>query len=138
MQTSEDITDLLAGSYRVTVTDANGCFVISPEYAVDRIPLPINIEMLTVVDPTCAGDCNGSVTIQIQGGDPPYNFSFDDGVSQTLSTANPTYTRTDICAMYLLLTITDGNGNSIEQDISLEDVEPVSYTHLTLPTIYSV
>ena len=98
MQTSEDITDLLAGSYRVTVTDANGCFVISPEYAVDRIPLPINIEMLTVTDPTCAGDCNGSVTIQIAGGDPPYNFSFDDGVSQTLTTPNPTYTRT--CLLY--------------------------------------
>ena len=131
--TSEDITNLEAGSYRVTVTDANDCFIISPEYEVERVATPINIEMLTTNTPTCAGDCDGSVIVQIQGGDAPYDLVWNDGVTQTLSTTNPTYTREDMCADEYTLTITDANGQILEVPITLEDVDPILIDDIITP-----
>lgn len=130
--TSEDLTDLKAGSYRVTVTDGNGCIIISPEYVVERTPLPLNVENLIENDPTCAGDCNGSVTMQIQGGDAPYSLVWDDGVSQTLSTANPTYARNSMCAGSYSLTISDANGQELIQPIILEDLNPLEITSVLM------
>lgn len=124
--TSEDITGLSAGSYRVTVTDANGCIVISPEYEVERIAIPINFEMITTVQPTCPGECNGSITIQIQGGDSPYVIVWNDGFTQTLSTANPTFTREDLCAGDYTVTVTDASGQEeTSENIELEDADPI-------------
>ena len=123
--TSEDLTDLKAGFYRVTITDANGCITISPEYEVERIPVPLNIESLVINAPTCADDCNGSVTIEIQGGDAPYEFAWNDGENQTLSTANPTYARNNMCAGTYILTISDANGQEIMRTILLEDLDPI-------------
>ncbi len=125
MATSEDITDLVAGSYRVTVTDANGCIVISPEYLVERIAVPINFEMININEPTCAGDCNGSVTVQIQGGDAPYDIEWNDSVNQTLSATNPTFTREDMCADDYTLTVTDASGQVATINIVLVDRDPI-------------
>ncbi len=122
---SEDLTNLKAGSYKVTVTDNNGCIVISPDYEVDRIPLPLNVESLIENDPTCNGDCNGSVSMQIQGGDAPYSLVWSDGETQTLSTANPSYSRDDICAGNYILSITDANGQEEDVTIDLEDLAAI-------------
>ena len=123
--TSEDIIDLEAGSYRVTVTDANGCIVISEDYIIERIPTEPNIENLVINNPTCNGDCDGSVSFQIVGGDAPYTVTWNDLGSQTLSTANPTFIREDMCADDYVLTIMDANGQTIEQAITLEDLPAI-------------
>ena len=133
--TSEDLTNLFEGSYRVTVTDANGCILISPEFNVERIPLPINVEMLSINSPTCAVDCNGSVSMQIQGGDAPYQLVWSDGLTQTLSTTNPTYTREDMCADDYILTITDANGQPLEVPIVLLDLDPIVIDEVVTPEI---
>ncbi len=130
---SEDLTDLKAGSYRVTVTDANGCIVISPEYAIDRIPLPLRIENVVTTDPTCNGDCNGSVSLQIVGGDAPYTISWNDQNSQTLSSTNPNYVREDMCAGAYVFTVVDANGREENLNIQLVDLDAILIGSIVTP-----
>jgi len=125
LATSEDLTGLKAGSYRVTVTDANGCIVISPEYEIERIPLPLRLENVSINNPTCNGDCNGSVSLQIVGGDAPYTITWNDQNSQTLSSVNPTYSREDMCAGAYTLTVEDANGQIENLDVELVDLAAI-------------
>jgi gliding motility-associated-like protein len=64
-------TNLCAGLYMITITDANGC--TQNEF----IPLSNNsslITAITVTNPACFGDCVGSATITASGGTPPYSY----------------------------------------------------------------
>ena len=132
---SEDITDLEAGSYRVTITDGNGCILVSPEYVVEREALPINIEELITEAPTCGGDCNGFISVRVQGGDPAYGIEWNDGFSQILSSINPTFSRQNLCAGVYIVTITDGNGQAITQSITLTDIPPIEISEVITPEV---
>lgn len=72
------ITDLSAGAYSVTVTDANGC-EIEGEVIIDE-PISVNIEVLEVIDVICNGESTGSVTVAGIGGTEPFEYSVD-GIS---------------------------------------------------------
>ena len=133
--TSEDLTGLKAGSYRVTVTDANGCIVISPEYEIERIPLPLLIENVVTTNPTCNGDCNGSFSLQIVGGDAPYTITFDGQGSQTLSSTNPTFSMDDICAGDYVFTVVDANGTPESINIELLDLPAIVIDAVVTPEI---
>ncbi len=74
------ITDLEAGSYGLTVTDANGCQVEATaviEATTDGLKVNVNM----VVDVTCKGDSTGSATLSATGGVEPYTFSSVDGLT---------------------------------------------------------
>ncbi|MBL7897019.1 MAG: S8 family serine peptidase, partial [Crocinitomicaceae bacterium] len=61
---SQDISGLSAGIYSVTITDDNGC-----DYTISNIEV-LTCDMIsdaTGVDITCAGDCDGSITITATG-----------------------------------------------------------------------
>ncbi len=69
---TKDIFDLAAGTYSVTITDANDCETIVNDIPVDIRTLAIEVER--VVDVVCAGDANGSIEVGVTGGCPPYNY----------------------------------------------------------------
>ncbi|MBF26066.1 MAG: hypothetical protein CMP49_06115, partial [Flavobacteriales bacterium] len=85
--TTQNIGDLVAGSYSVTVTDLNNC-VVSEEWSVTE-PNQINIlldENNSLVDLLCYGDNNGNIDILLEGGTPPYSFSWSTGeITQNIS-----------------------------------------------------
>ncbi|MDP5171382.1 MAG: gliding motility-associated C-terminal domain-containing protein [Bacteroidia bacterium] len=73
------IGNLPPGPYQVTVQDLYGCkdtvtFVISE-------PPPLIIASQVVVDVTCHGGSNGSITITAGGGTPGYEYSIDGGTT---------------------------------------------------------
>jgi len=72
------ITDLTAGAYSVTVTDANGC-EIEGQVNIDE-PISVVIDVIDVVDVICNGESTGSVTVAGNGGTEPFEYSLD-GVS---------------------------------------------------------
>lgn len=74
-ETSAKIGSLFAGTYDVTVTDANGCEVVAMATLED--PEGITAD-LAADDITCFGGRDGSITISPQGGTPPYQFSVDN------------------------------------------------------------
>ena len=70
-KTTSSISNLAAGSYTVTVTDANGC--------TDNASVTINNSagptvVITGNDESC-GDNNGSATTNVSGGTSPYTYS---------------------------------------------------------------
>lgn len=74
--TSEDISDLCAGLYTVTVTDASQCAaVISVE-----ISQPDSIHLTAIVSSaSSASAADGSIDLTVSGGTPPYNFEWSTG-----------------------------------------------------------
>lgn len=86
-QAFEDISGLASGVYTVTVSDANGCtaeesFTVSQGADIDIIS--------NVTDASCGGASNGSIDITIDGGTPPFMFSWDNGATtEDLSNLDP-------------------------------------------------
>jgi len=103
-------TNLSAGNYTLTVTDANGC-TSSVKTSVGQ-PQPLNV-VSTSVEPTCNGLENGSITAFVSGGTPAYNYVWN--------TAPPQYTSvaTGIGAGKYVVVVTDNNGCTKNDTITL-------------------
>ena len=98
-QTSGTFTGLTAGTYSVDVTDANGCMIF--QTVVITEPPALNITA-AVTNVSCFGMCDGSTSVSVAGGIPPYNYSWSNG--QTTSTI------TNLCAGAYWVEIIDVNG----------------------------
>ncbi|MEO1437881.1 MAG: gliding motility-associated C-terminal domain-containing protein, partial [Bacteroidota bacterium] len=74
--TDQDISNLLGGTYTVTVTDNNGCMESTSE--VVGQPATLSISIINTIDLLCLGDINGQATTLTQGGTPPYTYLWDN------------------------------------------------------------
>jgi gliding motility-associated-like protein len=77
-------TNVAAGNYTVTVSDANGCTEVET-FSVADAGSP-GITITNVVSVTCYGGNNGSAEVLVSGGTPPYSLLWSNG--QTTNTAN--------------------------------------------------
>jgi hypothetical protein len=73
-----ELTNLDVGQYTVTVTDGHGC-TGSAQASVGQ-PMPIALEKIYRVDPTCVGSADGRIEIQITGGVKPYRYQWNTGL----------------------------------------------------------
>ncbi|MEL6276125.1 MAG: gliding motility-associated C-terminal domain-containing protein, partial [Bacteroidota bacterium] len=73
--TTPTISNLDAGTYTVTITDANGCPEIVDTFIIE--PQSIIGEVVEVVDNLCFGEDAGSVTLAASGGSPGFEYSVD-------------------------------------------------------------
>ncbi len=98
--TSEDRTGLAAGTYSVTITDANGCTgTVSPIV----VTQPTVLSGTTVVtNVACNGNTTGAINLTPTGGTGPYTFNWGGGIT--------TEDRTGLAAGTYSVTITDANG----------------------------
>jgi gliding motility-associated-like protein len=79
-ETTEDINNLPAGVYSVTVTDANACQVDSADIPVGE-PAAIIITLIDSADVSCYGLTDGSINITASGGTGNLVFSKDGGLN---------------------------------------------------------
>lgn len=95
--TAERLTDLDAGDYGFTVTDANGCTFSGTEN-VTGPELPLSVEAF-IKDESCIGTLDGELSLVISGGTGPYSINWSDGATtdmlSDLSVGNYTVTITD-------------------------------------------
>lgn len=105
-QTQATATGLCAGTYIITVTDANLC--VTTDTVVITEP-PILTAFPTTTNASCGGVCDGTATANVSGGTPPYQFLWSNG--QTTQTA------IDLCAGNYSLLITDTNGCTFTFDV---------------------
>jgi PKD repeat protein len=97
--TSSTLVNLAAGTYTVTVADANNCQSVKSVTIAASSGISASIAS---TNPTCNNPANGSVAATINGGSSPYNYSWNNG-SQSPSQNN-------LAAGMYNVTVTDANG----------------------------
>mgnify|MGYP000197162666 CR=1 FL=1 len=109
--TGPSISNLQAGNYNVTVTDANGC-QDSTVITVNNTSGNLQITSEVVSNETCS-DNNGSINISVSG-DAPFVYSWNNGsVSQDLSDLNE--------GLYTV-TISDQSGCSLTESYTINNI----------------
>ena len=112
---TEDINNLMAGDYGVTVIDAQGC---SAEImGTVATPLAINSQAYILAYIVNAGTSTGAVSVNVDGGTAPYTYLWNNGAtSQTIDS---------LPAGDYQVVITDANGCTQVANINLLDAAKI-------------
>jgi gliding motility-associated-like protein len=97
--TGTTASNLAAGNYTITVTDANGCITSQPV----TITQPAAINLTTATTPSNCGAANGSASVNATGGSGTFTYSWTPGGATTAAISN-------VAAGGFSVTVTDGNG----------------------------
>ena len=115
--TTEDISGLIAGSYEVTITDANGCIEIRTYNVTEPGQLILSG---IATDVLCNGETNGSVDITVSGGIIPYTFLWSNGAT--------TEDLVNVAAGTYSVTVTDANGVSVSDSYTVNEPTAIVVT----------
>src|SRR6185295_15089724 len=75
-ETTEDVSNLTAGNYNVTITDVHGCTASYGAHITEPNALSL---ATTVTDPLCNGCTDGSIDLTVSGGTAIYSYSWNTG-----------------------------------------------------------
>lgn len=98
------VTDLPISTVNVRARDANDC-PIEQNIFVDELRLGLVQGVNVFTEPICAGEANGSITIQLANGQPTYTYDFGLGDGP-----QPNATQTDLAAGQYTVTAEDADG----------------------------
>lgn len=115
--TNASATGLSAGTYTVTITDANGCTSTSVFTLTTSSGLSLSVSNIT--NPLCFGNATGSATANPTGGTSPYTFLWNPS-GQTNATA------TGLGAGTYTVTVTDAVGCSTTQLVTITQPSQVT------------
>ncbi|MBR3947576.1 MAG: T9SS type A sorting domain-containing protein, partial [Bacteroidales bacterium] len=108
--TSQNLTGVHAGTYSVTVTDANGCTAVPTITISEPTALTTSLSTEAV---SCNGGNDGSITVSVSGGTPEagdmYYYSNDGGTSWTDASVSP-YVFAGLTAGNYDIAVKDKNG----------------------------
>jgi len=107
---SEFLSDLCAGTYTVTLTDANNCVFM--DTVVLTQPTALAVTGIVVTNATCNTCSNGSAHLNVSGGSAPYLFSWSNNqFADSIGGLAPgTYS----------YTVMDANGCSIDGSVQVQ------------------
>ncbi|MBD2702279.1 hypothetical protein IC229_16620 [Spirosoma sp. BT702] len=101
-------TPVAAGSYTVTITDANSCTITRTVSVTQPAVLDATTSATHVI---CNGSTAGRASVSVSGGTPNYQYSWSNGGSTAMVTGLSSNTYT--------VTITDNNGCQITRMVSV-------------------
>lgn len=119
---SGNFPNVCAGTYVVSVQDANGC---ASFYTIQVTQPDYLMVTASQVDAT-AGNSDGSITLNVAGGTAPYEFSTDGGTTWQTSNA-----LTNLAAGFYIIHVKDANGCSQIICIILGDSNVIGVLELT-------
>jgi hypothetical protein len=123
VQTGATATGLTAGTYTVTLTDANGC-TDTEQVTITQPAAALVAAIDAQTNVLCFGEATGSATASASGGTGAYTYSWDTSPVQTGATA------TGLTAGTYTVTLTDANGCT--------DTEQVTITQPAAPLNVSI
>ncbi len=100
-ETTQNVQDLFAGGYQVTVTDANGCQTFIKGAVIGQ-PSQLLANLVKLTDVDCNGASTGSIDIDPNGGTAPYTFAWSNGAN--------TEDLSNLSVGGYQVTVTDANG----------------------------
>ncbi len=106
--TTDQVDNLSPGFYSVTLTDSKGCTGISTAEITEP---PVLSALNTIADVSCYGLDNGTAETSASGGTPPYSYWWNTGSDTSLLN--------NLSAGNYELTLTDANGCSLTQSLSI-------------------
>lgn len=117
--TTEDISGLGAGSYSVTVSDANGCSTLFTDIASVSEPPEIQTSHIKT-DISCNGLTDGAIDLTVTGGTPPLSvvWTGPGGFNSTSEDIS------GLAAGSYSVTVTDGNGCVVNFPALVDIIEP--------------
>ncbi len=124
---SQDIANLAAGTYTVTITDANGCILVVDTTLVPAPQVTTTTQVTSNYngqDISCFGVSDGAISATPAGGAPGYTYDWTNFAGTSISTLqNPTGLPSGIYTV----TVTDQNGCTTTNNITL--VDPPAFTY---------
>ena len=112
---NQQIQNVTAGTYTVTVTDANGC-TASASLIISDDPPPV-ITVAGTTDASCNAGADGTITVSVNGGVAPYNIVWSSGANGTIATGLTAGTYT--------ATVTDASGCTAEVSGTIAEPTPI-------------
>ena len=104
--TSQTLTNIIAGSYTLTVTDNEGCVFVD-SITITEPTAPLNL-VLSTTDLACNGVCTGTASVASSGGVAPYTYQwFSNGLPE-----DTTQSIGNLCAGPIKVLVADANGCS--------------------------
>jgi len=125
VQGQEDQSGLSKGDYSLTVTDSNGCSVVSnfTLNSPDQMTITSTKSNFNEFNVSCNGDNNGSIDITVNGGyldsNTTYTYSWTTNNGSGLNPNNED--QTGLTAGNYTVVATDTNGCSITQNIEITE-----------------
>jgi gliding motility-associated-like protein len=117
--TMQQAIGLTAGTYNVTITDANGCELVTSASVEEPAPISATI---SAVNLSCTGNATGSATVVPTGGTAPYTYLWSDGQTTASATA--------LAIGSYIVIVTDANGCQTNASVSITQPTPVVATFL--------
>jgi len=118
--TNDTITNIGAGTYTLTITDANNC-TISENITLTE-PMALTTSMVDITDTDCNASANGSATVVPSGGTVTfndYNYSWSHNLTLNDSMA------TNLTDGKYYVTVTDDNGCSTVDSVTVNAIKTI-------------
>ncbi len=122
-QTTFSASGLTAGIYTVIITDHNGCSV-NQTVTIAQPLAPLTDSITVNSNVNCTGMATGAATANPAGGTSPYSFSWSSG--QTTASIS------GLIAGNYTVTLTDQNGCTTSQTVTISQPHGALYTNITL------
>lgn len=126
-QNSGSFMSLAAGSYTVTVKDANGCTTSQP-IGVNDVGGPV-LSLVSMTNVSCHGGSDGSIILNASGGSGTLQYTINGGITYQFSGNFP-----NVPAGVYLAMVKDANGCSQAMQITIKQPPALGITASSSPT----
>ncbi len=117
-QGTTNVSGLCAGTYDVTISDAAGCSTTATVLILGPQPIDANA---VVQDISCAGACDGSITLNAQGGSGSFSYLWNPQPPNGQGGSSAT----QLCAGNYTVTVIDANGCDSTLTFTIAEPQPL-------------
>jgi gliding motility-associated-like protein len=124
---TQNLNNLMAGDYMVTVSDSRQCQVTSTSIGVGggALSLTVTTSDFNGSGVSCPGECDGSAMANVSGGIRPYTYAWSSGPT--------TASITGLCEGQYQVTVTDADGAQMSATVTIVEPLPLSVSVETSP-----